>query len=150
MRTSISHYNRINIIGALLISPKQKRIRMHTRLHHVNITGQQVVAFLNRLLHNVYGPIVLVWDNHPIHNRKLVKQFITEHPRLHVFNFPSYAPELNPAEGIWTQTTAYIAGSAPHNVTELQVNLRAGLRHSRNSVSRLWACVHMSDLPWKR
>lgn len=123
---------------------------MHTRLHHLNITGQQVVAFLNRLLRRVRGPIVLVWDNHPIHRRKLVQQFIAAHPRLHVFNFPPYAPELNPAEGIWTQTTVYIAGSAPHNVTELQANLRAGLRHSRRSASRLWACVHMSDLSWTR
>ena len=123
---------------------------MHTRLHHLNITGRQGVAFLNHLLHKVHGPIVLVWDNHPIHNRKLVKQFIAEHSRLHVFNFPPYAPELNPAEGLWTQTTVYIAGSAPHNVTELQANLRAGLRHSRRSISRLWACVHMSDLSWKR
>ena len=150
VRTSISHHSRINVIGTLLISPARKRIHLSTRLHHRSLTGQQIISFLEHVLRQVHGSIVLVWDNHPIHKRKLVQQFIAEHPRLHIFQFPSYAPELNPAEGIWTQTAEYLAGSAPYDVSELQGNLCAGLRRTRRSPRRLWACVFMSGLSWKR
>jgi putative transposase len=150
LRTSISHHSRINVLGAVLISPHGRRIRLCSRLHHGTVTGREVVAFLRQLVRRVRGPIVLVWDNHPIHQRKLVQQFIARHPRLHVFQFPAYAPELNPAEGIWTQAAEALAGTAPHNVSELQVNLATALRRVRRSARRLWACIFMSDLPWKR
>ena len=113
VRTSISHHTRINIIGGVLISPHGKRIRLLARSHCRNITGTQIVAFLRVLLRCVRGPIVLVWYNHPTHRRRLVAKFIVKHPRLHVYTFPRYTPELNPAEGIWTQSSEYMAGSAP-------------------------------------
>lgn len=102
------------------------------------------------LLRRVRGPIVLAWDNHPIHQRKLVARFMEAHARLHVFTFPRYAPELNPAEGIWTRSSEYIAGTAPRHMGELQSNIRNSLRQTGRSASRLRACVHMSDLPCKR
>lgn len=150
LRTCISHYSRLNVIGGLVISPQGRRIRLLTRSHRQNITGAHIIAFLRVLLRRVRGPIVLVWDNHPIHQRKLVARFIEAHPRLHVFTFPRYAPELNPAEGIWTQTSGHIAGTAPRHMGELECNIGNSLRRIRRSASRLWACIHMSDLPWER
>ena len=76
--------------------------------------------------------------------------FIARHPRLQVFPFPTYAPELNPAEGIWTQCAEVLAGTAPHETTELHANLNRALRRVQRSARRLWACLFMSDLPWKR
>jgi putative transposase len=108
VRTSIFHHSRLNVIGTLLISPAGKRIHLSTRLHHRSLTGQQIISFLESLLCQVHGPIVLVWDNHPIHKRKLVQLFIAEHPRLHLFPFPAYAPELNPAEGIWLHSSQIV------------------------------------------
>jgi len=150
LRTSISHHSRINVIGGLLISPHRRRIRLLTRLHRQNIASTHVIAFLRVLLGSVRGPIVLMWDNPPIHRHKQVAAFIAKHPRLHVYTFPRYAPELNPAEGIWTQSSEYIAGSAPRHVDELRCNVRGSLRRTGRSDARLWACVHMSDLPCER
>ncbi|MFF4830318.1 transposase [Streptomyces sp. NPDC001315] len=49
------------------------------------------------------GPIVLVWDNLRLHLTKPLLSFIEANSHwLTVFQLPSYAPDLNPQEGIWS------------------------------------------------
>jgi len=148
--TSIQHNQRINNIAALLVTAGQRRIRLRTRSYQRSITGDQVIAFLKHLLRHVRGPIVLVWDKHPIHRRDKVKEFLAQHPRLHVFEFPTSAPELNPVEFVWTQLESDLAGSAPRNIRELAGRIRAAFRRIRELSSRLWACIDWSGLPWER
>ena len=47
------------------------------------------------------GPIVLVWDNLNTHLVVGMKRYAAEHDWLTVFQLPSYAPDLNPVEGLW-------------------------------------------------
>ncbi|MEU1201647.1 transposase [Streptomyces sp. NPDC005813] len=48
------------------------------------------------------GPIVLVWDNVRLHLTKPLREFIDANATwLTVFQLPTYAPDLNPQEGIW-------------------------------------------------
>jgi transposase len=153
IRTHIQHNKRINVIGAVVVSPKGRRIKLCIQSHECTVAGEQIIVFLEHLLSRIDGPIVLVWDNHPIHHRQKVQAFLDKHPRVHAFNSPSYAPELNPAEFVWTQTSDYMAGRTPITMTELRANLQAGLHRIRVSQSRLWACVYASDLPsfpWKK
>jgi len=107
-----------------------------------------MIAFLQQILHQVSGPIVLVWDRHPIHKRKAVQDFLAKHKRLYMFYFPVAAPELNPAEFIWTQATEYTAGTAPHNKKELQTNVFNAIARTRQSQKRLYACLLGSRLDW--
>ncbi|MFF4345468.1 transposase [Kitasatospora sp. NPDC001540] len=47
------------------------------------------------------GPIVLVWDNLRLHLTVGMREFITANADwLTVFQLPTYAPDLNPTEGI--------------------------------------------------
>lgn len=49
------------------------------------------------------GPIVLVWDNLRMHLAELLREFIANNADwLTVFQLPSYSPDLNPQEGIWS------------------------------------------------
>ena len=48
------------------------------------------------------GVIVLVWDNLDVHLRAELREFTGAQPWLRVFQLPSYAPDLNPLEGIWS------------------------------------------------
>ncbi|MFE3451880.1 transposase [Nonomuraea sp. NPDC059194] len=49
------------------------------------------------------APIVLVWDNLGRHLVPGMKAFAAEHADwLTIFQLPAYAPDLNPAEGIWS------------------------------------------------
>lgn len=150
IRTSLEHKERLNLIGAVCVSPRQRKIKLHLQSYWIALTGDEVIVFLKHLLHCISGPIVVVWDKHPIHGRRKVEDFLARHPRLHVYDFPTAAPELNPTEWVWAQVTEYTAGSAPHNKMELQANVMAGVTRTRRSPSRLWACVFGSDLPWQR
>ncbi|MFI9729334.1 transposase [Streptomyces sp. NPDC052092] len=48
------------------------------------------------------GPIVLVWDNVRLHLTAGMREFTAANARwLTVVQLPTYAPELNPTEGIW-------------------------------------------------
>ena len=149
-KTSIDHHQRLNVLGALLVSTKGKRIRLCIRSYWHSLTGKEVIAFLQQILNLVSGSIVLVWDRHPIHKRKAVQDFLAKHKRLHMFYFPIAAPERNPAEFIWTQATEYTAGTAPHNREELQTNVFHAIARTRNSPKRLRACLLGASLDWFR
>jgi len=109
-----------------------------------------VIDFLRYLLKQVSGPVVLVWDNAPIHTRKKVQLFIAEHSRLHVYCFPTYAPELNPVEHLWAQVADYLSSTAPENFKLLCQLIRLAWQRARRSQANLWSCIYASDLPWKR
>ncbi len=101
--TSVEHNNRLNLMSGLCLTPGGRKLKLYTRSYWDTLTGAQVIEFLEHLLVQVHGPIVLVWDRHPIHKRKGVKVFLARHPRLMVEWFPIAAPELNPTEGVWAQ-----------------------------------------------
>lgn len=148
--TSLQHSDRLNLIGALGVTPRGRKVKLNLRSYRHNLTGDEVIAFLRQLLGRLRGPIVMVWDKHPIHQRRKVQEFLARHPRIHVYNFPTAAPELNPIEFVWNQISEYTASSAPHDPIELRANVLAGIARTRRSQKRLWACIFASDLPWKR
>ena len=150
VRTSLNHHQRLNLLGAVLVPhDDKKQLRLTIRSYTCPLTGVEVIDFLKQLLRIVSGEIVLVWDNHPIHHRKLVEDFIANVPRLHVYWFPTCAPELNPAEFIWTQLKEHTASTAPCNLLELRHNIFSGVSKIRTSQARLQYCLSASDLPWK-
>ena len=150
IRTSIQHHERVNLIAGLCVSPAGRKIRLHAQAYRHSISGETVIRFLKHLLRVVPGPIVMVWDKNTIHRRRTVKAFLAGHPRIHVYEFPTAAPELNPTEFVWTQISESTASTAPHNGMELWTNVLVGVARTRQSPKRLWACIWASELPWKR
>ncbi len=62
-----------------------------------------MVRFLKHLLRQIVGKLLVVWDGgSPIHRPKAVKEFLEggAASRLRLEQPPSYAPELNPDEGV--------------------------------------------------
>jgi hypothetical protein len=149
IRTSLQHHQRLNLLGALLVRWNGRRIKLTRRSYRRSLRGEEVVAFLKQVLRIVPGEIILVWDNHPIHKRQLVQEFLAENPHVHVYYFPICAPELNPVEFVWTQVSEYTANFAPHNMTELCTRVNNGVARTRNSARRLAACLAGCKLSWK-
>jgi len=150
IRTSLTHNVRLNLIAALAVTPAQRKIRLHLQSYRHSISGDEVIRFLEHLLEKVTGLIVLVWDKHPIHRRRQVKDWLARHPRIQVFEFPTSAPELNPTEFVWTQLNEYTANSAPRDAADLSAKVFAAIARTRRSARRLWACIFASGLPWER
>jgi hypothetical protein len=63
------------------------------------IKAPQVVDFLRRLLAQLPGKLLIVWDGLPAHRSKLVKEFTgKQRGRIWLERLPAYAPELNPMD----------------------------------------------------
>jgi len=149
----VSHlykHDRLSAITALAVSARRTRIALYLQFRPWALDGLDVRAFLTHLLRQVRGPIVLLWDQGTIHRRREVTAFLRQHPRVRVEYFPSYAPELNPAEFVWTQGDRNLANSAPADLADLRQMLRRSYRKLRGSQYLLWACILASDLPWTR
>jgi transposase len=61
------------------------------------------VAFLEHMLREVAGRMVIIWDGAPIHRSHVIQAFLANGAaqQLHVERLPAYAPERNPGEGLW-------------------------------------------------
>jgi putative transposase len=138
------------VIGSLIISPRYRTISLHAHLHFRTMDSDRVVAFLADLLRQVSGRIVLLWDNAPIHGDPTVEKFLKAHPRLRCYPFPAYAPELNPAEGLWAQADHVLDDHLCNDLPELTGVLCRTFRKLKASPQHLWGCVFGSALPWKR
>jgi putative transposase len=123
-------------------------MNLSIRSFRENLRGEHVILFLHQLLQRIAGPIVLVWDNHPIHQRRLVQNFIETEPRLHVYTFPTCAPELNPVEFVWTHVNHATQNFAPRDLSQLSTKVWSGIAKVRSSKSRLSACLAATHLSW--
>jgi len=140
--------DRISTISSLTVSPTRRRLGLYVHFHPSNITGVEIIGFLRHLLRHLRGQVVLLWDGGPIHKRRLVRAFLRQQKRLHVYGFPAYAPELNPDEFVWTKAKHDLANGVPHNLDELKGHLRRSIRRIQRSQTLLWSCIFASDLPW--
>lgn len=93
-----------------------------------------VVAFLEHLLREVPGQMVLLWDGAPIHRSHCIQEFLANGAahRLHLERLPAYAPELNPAEGLWAQLKGVeLRNLCCFNLPQLQQELRNAVKRVR-------------------
>ncbi|MFF4416669.1 transposase [Streptosporangium sp. NPDC001559] len=75
------------------------------------------------------GPIVLVWDNLNTHLTAGMRAFIADQDWLTVVQLPTYAPDLNPVEGIWSLLRrCFLANIAFTSPEHLIRTVRQGLR----------------------
>jgi transposase len=89
---------RVNVISA--ISP---RGRLWFRCFKGTLTAQRFVEFLRAMLREVRGHITLVLDKHPAHVAAATRRFVeASSHRLRIEFLPSYAPDMNPDEHVWS------------------------------------------------
>jgi len=114
------------------------RLFMQVRL--ASYTAADVVGFLRVLLRKIRGLILLIWDGSPIHRAHEVKDFLRQGAakRLQLEQLPSYAPDLNPDEGIWNYLKRVELGNVCcRNLEHLHqevIRARERLRHKRHIV----------------
>jgi transposase len=143
-------HDRLSVCSGLALSSRRRRLALYLRCRPRNFTGLDIRAFLQHLLRHRRGPVDLLWDRGSIHRRCEVRTFLAGHPRLHVHYFPAYAPELNPAEYVWTRADHELANGVPDDLRELRARLADATRRLRRSQALLWSCIYASDLPWPR
>jgi transposase len=141
--------HKISAISALTASPRRRKLALYAHFYRdQNLRAPEVAHFLRHLLRHLRGPVVLLWDDGTIHKGCPVKIFLPRHPRLLIYRFPGYAPELNPVEFVWTNLKRALANSVPEDDQDLKRLLHPPLQRLRQSQNLLWSCIEASDLPW--
>jgi len=127
---------RVSIAG--LVCVKQG---MRTRLIYRTITYHRrkgepkgfgpgdLTALLSAARQQLGGPIMVVWDGLPAHVCAATRAFIDAHTDwLLVYRFPAYAPELNPAEGVWACLRDKLLNLAVDGIDQLTLVIRSKLK----------------------
>jgi transposase len=139
-------WTREHLSAISALSPEGK-LYFHSQDHAIN--SKDVVAFLEHLLREVPGGMVIVWDGAPIHRRHTIQEFLTNGAaqRLHLEGLPAYAPELNPGEGLWAQLTGVeLRHGCCFDLPHLGGELRNAVKRVRRKPRILKGCFHGARL----
>jgi hypothetical protein len=104
------------------------------------LLGEEMIAFREVLLRCIRSPLVMAQDRYPIHRCREVKDFLTQHTRLHIYDFPTSASELNAVEWIWKRVDDFTASTAAATTMNCgrmswQVLLVSDIHHGANRLA---------------
>ncbi len=126
---------RVSIAGLVATRPDRPprllyRLRVHRgrRREPKALREDDYIGLLDGAHQQLGGPLVLVWDNLSVHRSARMRTLIAARPWLTVFFLPTYAPELNPVEGVWSHLKRSLVNLARHSLNQLVGLLRTRLR----------------------
>lgn len=136
MRYQSKHRQKVSVQGALVLDgggrPEALRCRMHEDSY---VTAEKTAAFLRDLLREWEGPLIVVWDRGNMHKGPHIRALLQEFPRLSLEQLPSYCPDLNPVEWLWSwMKYCELANFCPRDLRHLVSKVAAVLaRGAENS-----------------
>jgi transposase len=139
--------DKISVISGISLSPKRHQLGLYYLLFFDNIGQEEVCVFLGELLRHLRGPVIVLLDNSSTHQGEPLQKLLRKHSRLFIEHFPSYAPELNPDEGVWSLAKRELANSCPRDVDELMEDVICSIERIKASPEKLRGCILQSELP---
>lgn len=127
-----AHHRKVSAAAVLCVPPTRNDVRLYFRLYpEADIRAPQTIAFLRHLGRELGAPWLLLWDRLNAHRARCTRDFLATQAFLHTFFFPSYAPELNPVEYLWS----YLKTNPLANLAYFDLNsLAASTRHHARQV----------------
>jgi transposase len=112
-----------------MISAISNRGKMAFMVFRGRFNGKVFIHFLNRLLRQMPGGIILIVDSLPAHKEAKVKEWLERNQkRIQMFFLPIYSPELNPDEMLNQDVKANAVGrKRPQTQQEMIMNVRGYL-----------------------
>lgn len=145
---------RVNIAGVVCLRGGH-RSRLVYRLHVCQGRAGEPKSFawtdyrdLIVATHQQLGtPVVWCWDNLNRHLVAELTDFAEEHSAwLRIFQLPSYAPDLNPAEGIWSLLKRALADLAATDLAHLTRVIKRKLKQIQYRPHLIDGCLAPTGL----
>lgn len=114
-----------------------------------HVKSPDIVGYIKYLHRHFHGKkLILLWDGLSAHTSKETHAFIaTQRPWLTVERMPTYAPELNPPEYVWSSLKAKdCANTCVASLHDLDRRIRNGVRRIKRSPRLLRGCLRASGL----
>ena len=142
--------DRISAISSITVSPRSRQLNLYFDLlwDNQNVRGEDIVEYLRHLKAHLGGPLTILWDGSPVHDRsKVVQAYLAEHPEIVTERLPAYAPELNPDELVWAWTKYGRLGNlAATNTTWLRDYIQTELTYVKEHPDLLASFIEKTDL----
>jgi transposase len=140
--------DRLSAISCLTVSPHASRLNLYFRILPDNVHGEDVVAFLRELKRMLGGPLTVLWDRGPVHRKSgVVRAYLAEHPEIAAEDLPTYAPELNPDELVWSWSKyGRLANLAASNTDQLAEQVIDELIYLKQHPTLLASFVDKTEL----
>lgn len=127
---------RISVAGMVCTRPGTRtRLVFRMLVHHgrksekKGFREQDSAALPDAAHQQPGGKTVLVWDNATQHKDTVMRDLLAARKDwLTVFRLPAYAPDLNPAEGVWAHLKKSLANLAACTTDQLAAHTRTRLK----------------------
>jgi transposase len=150
---------RVNVAGVVCFRPGDRSRLFYQllvrRRHKGEPKGFTWVDYRDLIIathRQLEAPVVWCWDNLNIHLAPELADFACEHTEwLRVFQMPAYAPELNPAEGIWSLLKRAMANFVTTNLHGLVRIVKRKLKKIQYRPHLIDGCLAKTGLaiePW--
>jgi transposase len=142
-------HGRISVIGAITLSPERQQLDLTFQLSadNANFNGQSIAAFLRLLYERVRNPITVIWDSVRIHLAQPVADYLFENGQIVSELFPANAPELNPADGLWSHIKyGRLPNYTPFDLSELRNTVTTELERLQREPHLLHAFIRRTKL----
>ena len=127
---------RVPVAGLVCLKPDMRsRLLYRMRIHRGrkgerrSMSEADYAGLIAAAHHQLHAPVILIWDNLNTHISTVMRTFINAHDDwLTVVRLPAYAPDLNPAEGIWANLKNGLGNLAARDVDQLAAAVRNRLK----------------------
>ena len=144
---------RVSIAGLVCLKPGHRgRLMWRTRLHR-NRKGERgsfsendYITFIDQAHQRLRAPIVLIWDNLNTHVSVRMRELIAARTWLTVIRLPAYAPDLNPAEGVWAHLKKSLGNLTPCSIDDLAGLVRTRLKRMQYRPDLLYGLIAETGL----
>jgi transposase len=117
---------RVSVAGLVCFRPGQRSRLIYRTVVHRGRKGERrsfseidYAALLDAAHQQLGGPIVVCWDNLNTHVSAAMRELIAARDWLHVIRLPSYAPDLNPVEHVWSHVKRGLGNLIVRGVDQL-------------------------------
>jgi transposase len=150
LRTSGRRRDKVSVVAALSVAPGRRRtgLYFHADAQHP-IGAPTIVAFVREVLRHLRGPVIALWDGGTNHKGPLIRELLARYPRLQLEPLPTYAPQLNPVEFVWSYLKyGRLANFVPDHLRHLDQTVQAQLSEVSHRPSLLKSLWLGSELPF--
>ena len=147
-----AHRQKVSVVAAQRFSPAQGHVQLHYQtLVNGYFNAERYALFLRDvLLRDMRGPLVLVHDNGNMHRGEPMRALSERFPRLHLYELPPYAPELNAVEHLWNWCKdKQLSNFAPLDLDELRAGVKLCLEDVQHDQHRMQILFDSTPLSWK-
>ncbi len=127
---------RVSVAGLVCLKPGARghlfyRMRVHRgrKGERRSMSEADYAGLIAAAYHQLNAPLIVCWDNLNTHVSAVMREFTGAHPDwLTVIQLPSYAPDLNPVEGVWANVKNGLGNLAACSADQLAETVRNRLK----------------------